>query len=738
MREDAASPYGGDILRELAMTATEGEATGAAPELRACEPEMSGFASSEDGLRLYYELYGAGRTTMVLLPPNPISHSRIWKGQIHYLARHHRVVVYDGRGNGRSDSPDPAGPWLGAWNVSDCLAVMDASGTDSAVLVGICSDGIWPSIQIAAELPERVLGIVALGPGVPLLTPPHPWRAAALATFEDEFEDPQGWEKQNRRFIRAHYREFLEFFFGEMFPEPHSTKHIEDAVAYALDGPVEAFLMDPEDDGKTRESVEAVCRQVRCPVLCVQGDEDNCQPFSRGLRLAELTGGEHVHLHGVGHVPNARHPVLVNRLIHDFVRRVEPGGDRPRERRWVGAPERPRRALLLSSPIGLGHAWRDVAIARELRRQVPDLSVEWLAQAPLTTLLDVCGETVHPASASLAPEAALIDHDCCAHELHAFQALRRLDEIFCANFMVFNDLVQEERFDLWIADEAWEVDYFLHENPELKTAPYVWLTDFVGVLPMAVGGEHEAVLAADYNKQMLEHIARNPRLRDRSIFIGDPEDVVDERFGDGLPSIREWTNDHFSFSGYITGFDGALPDRRALREEFGWGADETVCVVSAGGSVAGRDLLNRVAACHGLIRDRVPNLRMVLTAGPRVDPGTLPAADGVDVHGYVHELWRALLAADIGVSHGGLSTTMELTAFQRPFVYFPLRNHFEQNHHVHHRVQRYGAGRRMDFHDASDEEIAAAIAEQAQREVQSLPVAPGGAARAASMITDLL
>jgi pimeloyl-ACP methyl ester carboxylesterase/predicted glycosyltransferase len=716
------------------MTAPEG----AYAELRAREPDLSGFATSDDGLRLYYEVYGAGRTTIVLLPPTPISHSRIWKGQIHYLARHHRVVVYDGRGNGRSDSPDPGGHWLATWRRSDCRAVMDATGTESAVLAGICSDGIWPAIQIAAEFPERVLGIVALAPGVPLLSPPHPFRAAALATFEDRLEDPQGWEKQNRHFIRAHYDEFLEFFFGEMFPEPHSAKQIEDAVAYALDGPVEALLMDDEDDGMTREDAEAVCRRVRCRVLCVQGDEDNCQPFERGLRLADLTGGEHVTLEGVGHVPNARHPVLVNHLIHEFVSGLEPARNGSRRRTWVRAANRPRRALLLSSPIGLGHAWRDVAIARELRRQVPDLSVEWLAQAPLTTLLDRCGETVHPASAALAPEAALIDYDCGAHELHAFQALRRLDEIFCANFMVFNELVQDESFDVWIADEAWEVDYFLHENPEMKTAPYVWMTDFVGVLPMAAGGEREAFLASDHNEQMLEHVARHPRLRDRSIFIGDPEDVVDERFGAGLPSIREWTNDHFSFSGYVTGFDGALPDRDSLREEFGWRADETVCVVSAGGSVAGRDLLHRMAAAHELIRDRVPSVRLVLTTGPRVDPSSLPAADGLEVNGYVHELWRVLLAADIGVSHGGLSTTMELTAFQRPFVYFPLRNHFEQNHHVHHRVQRYGAGRRLDFHDVSDDDIADAIGEQAGRRVQPLPVETGGAARAASMIAELL
>src|SRR4029079_9933313 len=146
------------------------------------------------------------------------------------------------------------------------------------------------------------------------------------------------------------------------------------------------------------------------------------------------------------------------------------------------------------------------------------------------------------------------------------------------NFMVFHDVVEQERFDLWIADEAWEVDYFLHENPELKTAPYVWMTDFVGVVPMAEGGEREAFLAADHNAQMVEHVARYPRLRDRSIFVGDPDDIVPEGLGPGLPTIAHCPREHCTFSGYINPFaPGEIADRDALRAELGYGFGEKVC-----------------------------------------------------------------------------------------------------------------------------------------------------------------
>jgi UDP:flavonoid glycosyltransferase YjiC (YdhE family) len=427
----------------------------------------------------------------------------------------------------------------------------------------------------------------------------------------------------------------------------------------------------------------------------------------------------------------------VNRLIHEFASRFAESP--PRRRTWTLPAHRPRRALLVSSPIGLGHAWRDVAIARELRQQVPGLEVHWLAQPPVTRLLAECGETIHPASAELASEAAGVDAEIGPHELHAFQMLRRLDEIFCANFMVFHDLVREEPFDVWIADEAWEVDYFLHENPELKIAPYVWLTDFVGVLPMPVGGAHEEFLAADYNAQMVEHITRHPRLRDRAIFIGDAEDVVDERLGPELPPIREWTEEHLRFAGYITAFAPTeIADRQALREQFGYRPDEKVCIVTAGGSAAGAPLITRALAAFPEAKRRVPSLRMIVIAGPRLDPGSLPQVEGVEVHGYVHRLYRLLAASDVVISHGGLSTTMELTAARRPFLYFPLRSHFEQNFHVDHRLRRHRAGRRMDFDSASAEVIAEAIVDALEREVDYAPVRTDGASRAASIIAELL
>ena len=164
-----------------------------------------------------------------------------------------------------------------------------------------------------------------------------------------------------------------------------------------------------------------------------------------------------------------------------------------------------------------------------------------------------------------------------------------MDEILLANFMVFHDVVRDEQYDLWIGDEAWELDYYLHENPEQKQAAYAWLTDFVGWLPMPDGGEREAFLTADYNAEMIEHIARFPRVRDRAIFVGDPDDIVPDAFGPELPLIRDWTREHYSLRRLRHRLRPVRtsPTAQALRHELGYRDDEQVCIVTVGGSGVG-------------------------------------------------------------------------------------------------------------------------------------------------------
>jgi pimeloyl-ACP methyl ester carboxylesterase/predicted glycosyltransferase len=707
---------------------------------RARYPDEEGFIE-RDGVRVFWESYGEGDQTILFLPTWTLVHSRVWKAQIGYFARHFRVICFDPRGNGRSDRPRDADAYDEAEFAQDALDVLDACGVDRAVCVTL-STGAQRGLLLAAEHPERVAGMVFIGPWAPVSRLRSlRWRVMAhprvLPFAEKRPLMTRWWGKFNLAYWRGDgYGDFVEWWAKRMLTEPHSTKQIEDAIAWSHDTDgrtLAASVLGRRAAPATRKDQIALAKRVRCPVLVVHGTNDKITPYADGKALAKITGGQLETVERAGHQPQARKPVQVNLAIREFA------DGTPRRDPTVHRSDGRKRALYVSSPIGLGHAQRDVAIARELRNLVDGLEIDWLAQNPVTRVLEGEGERIHPGSAHLANESRHIESESAEHDLHCFQAWRRMDEILINNFMVFHDVAREERYDLWIGDEAWELDYYLHENPGEKRARYAWLTDFVGWLPMPDGGEHEAYLTADYNAEMVEHIDAHPTLRDRAIFVGNPDDIVDERLGPQLPMIRDWTERNFEFAGYVTGFDPrGLGDRDQLRNDLGYRPDEKVCIVSVGGSGVGAHLLRRVIASFEDAKRLVPELRMIVVAGPRIDPESLPQPEGLEVVAYVHNLYRHLAACDLAVVQGGLTTAMELTASRRPFLYFPLRHHFEQNMHVAHRLDRYGAGRRMDFDDADADAIAAAIAEEIGRRVDYRAVETDGARRAAESLAELL
>ncbi len=700
-------------------------------------PDRSGTVA-RDGVEIAYDVHEADRPTVVLMPTWSIVDSRIWKLQLPYLARHFRVVTFDGRGSGRSGRPESAAAYTDRQYAADTVAVLDATGTDRAILVGFSSSVAW-SLHVAAGRPDRVAGLVAIAPSCTLGSP-SPDRSAQA--FQARLDTAQGWAKYNEHYwLDGGLGDFVRFFAEQTFHEPHSTKQIEDFLIWASDISAQTLADTAAGRlglrGAEATPLEPLCDEVTGPVLVLHGTEDQVRPVTIGRRLAELTGGEFIGLDGVGHAPPVAEPVRINHLIKEFADMVHTDTS---TRTWVRAQRRPKRALYLSSPIGLGHARRDVAIAQELRRLHPDLEIDWLAQHPVTRVLADAGERIHPASGWLANESAHIEDEAADHDLNAFQAIRRMDEILVANFMVFNDVVEETYYDLVIGDEAWDVDYFLHENPELKRFGFAWLTDFVGWLPMPSGGAAEAALTADYNAEMLEQRARYRRLRDRSIFAGNPEDIVDESFGPGLPRIRDWTEQNYDFAGYVTGFTPPDEEVRArARSRLGYTPDDVVCVVTVGGSGVGDALLHRVMAAVPLARRILPELRFLVVTGPRIDPASLRRRRGARVRGFVPDLYLSLAACDVAVVQGGLTTCMELAAAQRPFLYVPLLNHFEQNIHVRHRLDRYGAGRCTSYEEARDPEVLAkAIATTATQAVRHRPVETDGAARAAAMLAELL
>src|SRR6266542_4090857 len=206
-------------------------ATGGGSGMRARYPDQDGYVE-RDGVKVFYEVFGDGAPTILLMPTWSIIHSRHWKMQVPYLARHYRVVTFDGRGNGRSDRPVGPEAYEETEYAADALAVMDQTDTDQAVIVSL-SMGAQRSLILAAEHPERAIGAVFIAPAVPLA--PRPPERAIVERFEEVLDTDQGWAKYNRHYWLRDHRGFLEFFFSNAFSERHSTKPIEDCVEWGLE-----------------------------------------------------------------------------------------------------------------------------------------------------------------------------------------------------------------------------------------------------------------------------------------------------------------------------------------------------------------------------------------------------------------------------------------------------------------------------------------------------------------------
>lgn len=329
---------------------------------RARYPDSEGYAERHDGVRIFYEVYGEGEPTLVFSYPWPICHSRTWKAQIPYFARHYRVVVIDPRGAGKSDVPSAPGAYRHSEQVADVLAVLDATGTERAVLVTV-SMGARIALRLAADHPERVTGAAVVGPFLALT--PWPAERSRRRTFAEprasrrvlyglgtvvrslpklvtsptyrrasrQLRLPEALEKFCAVHLLNDQRSFFEFFLSRIAtPDPHSSRVLEEAVGYAIEVDPRILLqafneLDMDGDAAMidADEIRAACARSNCPWLVVQGDHDLIAPPEWGAALARETGGRLVRVERGSHDVRARKPVTFNLALRDFADSLDAG-----------------------------------------------------------------------------------------------------------------------------------------------------------------------------------------------------------------------------------------------------------------------------------------------------------------------------------------------------------------------------------------------------------------------------
>ena len=293
--------------------------------MRALEPRTTGYATNtEDGVRSYYEVFGPShpqrgpsspaKRTLLFFPTWSLVHSRCWKMQVPYFARRgFQVITFDGRGNGKSDRPESG--YTTDDYVADALGVLDAIGVERVALVTL-SAGSRPAAQLTAEHPERVSHLVLIGPAIRL----QGGARVNLDPFLSEPPDREGWNKYNAVHWREEYRDFVEWFTGEIFSEPHSTKPFDDFVGWAMETTPETLVATTVDSVTPR--MAEFCASIQRPTLIIHGTEDGVIPFNNSQDVqATIPGSELFVIEGGGHAPNVRDAVRINLVVHELLNR---------------------------------------------------------------------------------------------------------------------------------------------------------------------------------------------------------------------------------------------------------------------------------------------------------------------------------------------------------------------------------------------------------------------------------
>jgi len=396
-----------------------------------------------------------------------------------------------------------------------------------------------------------------------------------------------------------------------------------------------------------------------------------------------------------------------------------------------------KRILYVSGSLGLGHIVRDLAIAKELRRQKPEVEISWLAAQPATNLLKDAGEQLLPEADLYADDNIPAENAAKGFHLNLMKYVFYAMKEWARNVEIFRQVTSKEQFDIVIGDETYEIAMALRKKRVLIEVPFVMIYDFVGC-DSTTKNPLEKLGVYMQNRIWVQNCKLFSDGKNLALFVGELEDIFNKSFGFLLPNRRDYAKEYYKFIGYIFPFDPAeYADKARTRAKLGYG-EEPLVVCSIGGTSIGKELLELCGQAYPIIKEEVSDLRMILVCGPRLSVESIEVPEGVEFRGYVPDLYEHFAVSDLAVVVGGGTTTLELTALRRPFIYFPMRGHFEQEVHVAGRLDRYKAGIKMSYSQTTPEVLAKKVISNLGKEVSYAPIPTDGAQKAAQLIGQLL
>ena len=399
-----------------------------------------------------------------------------------------------------------------------------------------------------------------------------------------------------------------------------------------------------------------------------------------------------------------------------------------------------KKILYVSGSIGLGHVTRDLAIAGQLRKQCPEVELSWLACHPASLLLNEADEKLLPEADIYANANIHAENTAKGFEMNTLKYALNESKVLKHNRKIYKKIFNRERFDLVISDEAYDLITALVMKFVRLEAPFVMIYDFLGMDTVTKNPFEKLIVDSSNSIWAKWDRKLFSCQKNLALFAGQPEDIPDKKLGFFHTNRRDHAGQYYKFTGYILPFDPIdYTDKTNIRTKLGYGP-EPLIVCSIGGTSIGKDLLQLCAWAYPIIKKKIPDLRLVLVCGPRLatDKLNIPQGVQVQVKGYVPDLYEHFAASDLAIVQAGGTTTIELTALNKPFLYFPLAMHCEQQIHVAERLARHKAGIRMVFSQTTPENLADMVIANLSREVNYPPIPVNGAQKAAQFISELI
>jgi UDP-N-acetylglucosamine:LPS N-acetylglucosamine transferase len=395
-----------------------------------------------------------------------------------------------------------------------------------------------------------------------------------------------------------------------------------------------------------------------------------------------------------------------------------------------------KRILFISWQGGLGHVTRDLAIVKELHRLNPEIDIKWLAHPLATHEINLADETLLPESELSADYNKVGMQAMNRFSLNLMKYVRLAMKAWGHNADLFRQVIDKYDFDLVIGDECYEVIDDMAEKQIQMKCPMIIIEDFIGAEAMSKNPLEKLGIYLRHRSWILNTQSLRSNLS--QLFVGEIEDVPDKTFGFLLPNRREFAKENYHFLGHIIRFDPAdYTDKAKIRKKLGYGENPLI-ICATGGTSAGKEMLEICGKAYTILKKEISDLEMICVCGELFDrkPPALPS--GVTLFTHIPDLHEHYAACDMAVVVGGGTTTTELTALKRPFIYFPLENQFDQQLYVADRLNRHNAGIKMEYAQTTPELLALTIKSSIFKKVDYKQIDTTGAQKAASFINQMI